>query len=140
MASTPVLLDTDTLSAIMRRQPAALAKARGYLAEHGRFALSVITVYEVLRGLMAKGATRQIQTFRGFLAANDVALLTDEAVEKAAELYADLARQGRLVGDADIFIAAIAMVNHLGVATGNEAHFRRFQGLHVENWLKDSTS
>ncbi len=139
MASTPVLLDTDTLSAIMRRQPAALAKARVYLAENSRFTLSAITVYEVLRGLMAKGATRQIQTFRGFLAANDVAPLTDEAIEKAAELYADLARRGLLVGDADILIAAIAMVNHLGIATGNEAHFRRFPGLHVENWLGDRT-
>lgn len=135
MPCTPVLLDTDTLSAIMRGHAAAVERARVYLTAHGRFTTSIITQYEILRGLRAKKATKQIETFRRFLAVNAVAHLTDEAVETAAELYADLSQRGLLVGDADILIAAIALVNHLGVATNNEQHFQRFSGLHLENWL-----
>jgi predicted nucleic acid-binding protein len=41
------LLDTDTLSAVMRGTPAVLTKAREYLAEHGVFSFSIITRYEV---------------------------------------------------------------------------------------------
>jgi len=50
------MLDTDTLTAILRGTPVAVARSRDYLAEHGAFALSIITRYEILRGLKAKGA------------------------------------------------------------------------------------
>jgi len=49
------LLDTDILSAIMRKNPSATLRARSYLEVHRQFTFSVITRYEVLRGLLAKG-------------------------------------------------------------------------------------
>jgi predicted nucleic acid-binding protein len=52
------------------------------------------------------------------------------------EIYADLHRQGNLIGDAGILIAASALVNGCGVVTNNEKHFQRMSGLHLENWLK----
>lgn len=62
--------------------------------------------------------------------------LTDEVVVKAAKIYAELHACGELIGDADILIAASALVHGLGVVTNNEDHFRRIKGLEVENWLK----
>lgn len=50
------LLDTDILSAVMRQHPLALARARAYLAVHQRLTFSIITRYEILRGLHAKNA------------------------------------------------------------------------------------
>lgn len=66
MVLSPVLLDTDVLSAIMRKNPLVLPKARAYLVEHGRFTLSIITRYEILRGLKEKDANRQIAVFEAF--------------------------------------------------------------------------
>jgi tRNA(fMet)-specific endonuclease VapC len=55
----PVLPDTDTLSEVMKGRAAHVrAKARHYLAAYGRFSFSIITRYEILRGLKAKAATR----------------------------------------------------------------------------------
>ena len=42
------LLDTDVLSAVIRRRPQALNRAQVYLLEHGRFTFSVITRFESL--------------------------------------------------------------------------------------------
>lgn len=47
------VLDTDVLSAIMRKDARAVANAHQYLATHGRLTISMITRYEILRGLMA---------------------------------------------------------------------------------------
>lgn len=47
----------------MKRHPAVLAKVDDYLAVHGVLSFSIITRYEVLRGLKAKNATTQIATF-----------------------------------------------------------------------------
>lgn len=136
MTSAEAVLDTDILSAVMRKNPVVISKARIYLAEHGQFTLSIITRYEILRGLMAKGATKQARAFDRFCAKNAILPLTDEAVEKAAEIYADLRARGELIGDADILIAASALVHGLGVVTNNEDHFGRIRDLQVENWLK----
>ena len=59
MALPQVLLDTDILSAILRQNQLVIPKARAYLAEHGRFTLSILTRYEILRGLKTKGANQQ---------------------------------------------------------------------------------
>jgi len=132
----PMLVDTDVLSAIMRRRQTTTVKAAAYLSIHSLFSFSIITRYEILRGLKAKNAARQISAFERLCASSNVIALTDAIVVKAAEIYADLCKQGRLIGDADILIAASALVNGCGVATNNEKHFQRVSGLHIENWLK----
>jgi len=132
----PVLIDTDILSAIMRRQDVAVAKAQIYLASHAEFTFSIITRYEILRGLKAKGARVQIETFDQFCAANRILPITDEIIVQASEIYADLHQRGQLISDADILIAAAAMVHQLAIVTNNEHHFGRITGLQVENWLK----
>jgi len=130
------LLDTDTLSAIMRGAPMALANARDYLAEHGVFTFSIITRYEVLRGLKAKNAIIQLQAFDRLCAGSQIVPLTDDAIVKASDIYAELRRRGEPIGDADILIAASALIHGLAVVTNNEAHFNRVPGLIVENWLR----
>jgi len=130
------LLDTDTLSAVMRGTPPVIARAREYLVEHRAFSFSIITRYEILRGLKAKNATAQLQAFDRLCAGSHIVPLTDEAVVKASAIYADLRRRGEPIGDADILIAATALVHRFALVTNNEAHFNRVPGLVVENWLR----
>lgn len=135
MTAQPVLLDTDILSAIMRRHPQATEHARLYLLEHRRFTISAITRYEVLRGLLAKQAVRQQHAFAQLCAVSEVLPITDEVVEQAAVIYADLHQRGELIGDADILIGATALVHGYALATNNASHFSRIAGLTIENWL-----
>lgn len=136
MTPNPMLLDTDTLSAIMRQQPMALQQAQKYLATQQRFTFSIITRYEILRGLKAKNATTQLKAFERFCIVNQILPLTDEVVVCAAGVYAELYQRGTLIGDADILIAASALVNGMTLVTNNEAHFKRIRNLDVENWLR----
>jgi len=137
MAQPAVLLDTDTLSAVMRGNPRVVARTRAYLAEHGALAFSIITRYEILRGLKAKGATAQLEAFDRFCQTCVVLPLTDPVVVRAADIYAALRQRGEPIGDADILIAATALDYGHGIVTNNESHFRRVSGLSVENWLTD---
>ena len=136
MPTQPVLLDTDTVSAMMRRQRNVVQKANAYQEEHGRFALSCITRYEILKGLKAVEATRRIDGFELFCADSIVIPLTDDAIVWAAEVYAALRSRGEIITDADILIAASALVHRFGIATNNVRHFRRIPGLRIENWLE----
>jgi tRNA(fMet)-specific endonuclease VapC len=135
--NTPALLDTDTLSLIMRRQSVALKNAEAYLRFHERFAFSLITRYEILRGLLAKNASAQIARFEQFCTTSQIFPLDDAVVQQAASIYADLYRRGELINDADILIAATAQVNNLTLVTNNYAHFQRIPDLNIANWLQE---
>lgn len=129
------LLDTDVLSGLMRKKSAPLNRARMYLADHRQFTISLVTRFEVLRGLKAKGAIAQLATFDAFCANNEVLAITDQIVVRAAEIYGDLHRRGQLISDADILIAATALESGLVLATNNLADFGRIPMLQVDNWL-----
>ena len=130
------LIDTDILSAIMRTHPVASAQARKYLSIHHQLSFSIITKYEILRGLKVKGSINQISAFNHLCERSQILLLTDEIIYKAAEIYADLYQRGELISDADILISASAISNGLTLVTNNEKHFERIAGLRIENWLK----
>jgi len=131
----PAMLDTDILSEVMRgRNPIMQERALAYLTEYQRLSLSLITRYEILRGLKAKHATRQILAFDELCYASNVLPLTDPAIVRAAEIYANLRQQGQLISDADILIAATALTYGLALVTGNAAHFARVGGLRIESW------
>ncbi len=78
----------------------------------------------------------QVIAFDQFCLKNIILPLNDEIVVRAAEIYADLRKQGELISDADILIAASALVHGLGIITNNENHFKRIMDLRLENWLK----
>jgi tRNA(fMet)-specific endonuclease VapC len=136
MTIAPVVLDTDTLSFIMRQDPTVLPKARNYLAIHQQFTFTIITRYEILRGLKAKNAFKQLENFDRLCAVSTILPLTDAAIVEAADIYAHLKNQGTLIMDADILIAASAIVRGMKIVTNNERHFQRIPNIQVENWLR----
>ena len=135
MPSDPRLLDTATLSDVIKgRDPGVLQRAREYLATHRRFQFSIITRYEILRGLQAKNAFRQVERFEEQCRASIVVPLSDDIVVRAAEIYGSLHRRGALIEDADILIAATALVHGLELVTENPSHFNRIPDLVFESW------
>jgi tRNA(fMet)-specific endonuclease VapC len=129
------LLDTSTLSEVMKGRDANVSRrAQIYLSAHGHFTFSIITRYEILRGLKAKGAAKQIALFEQQCRLSTVIPLTDEIVVIAANVYADLHAKGRIITDADILIAATAIHHGLTLVTENAAHFSRIPLLTIESW------
>ena len=135
MSINKAIIDTDILSAIMKGNTVVDKKATDYLNIHKQFTFSIITKYEILRGLKAKKAKRQISNFEQFCIVNEIIPITDEVIEKSSDIYSDLHQKGQIIGDADIFIAATAICNGLTVITNNIEHFKRVTNLTIENWL-----
>jgi tRNA(fMet)-specific endonuclease VapC len=136
MPQPPVLLDTDILSELLKQHPLVLQRVRTYLAEHERLAFSIITRYELLRGLKAKQARAQEAAFTLLCQASLIFPLTDQIVDSADTLYGELYRQGALLPDADLLIAATALDTQRTLITNNLAHFQRVPHLTSETWKR----
>ncbi len=134
--STKTLLDSDTLSFYFKKYPKVVAEAQNYLQQHQIFTFSAITRFELLRGMKVRNATAQLKFFDLFCNQNEIIKLNDEIIVRAADIYADLYKNGQIIGDADILIAATALENNLLIITNNESHFNRIKGLQVLNWNK----
>ncbi|QDT38394.1 type II toxin-antitoxin system VapC family toxin [Stratiformator vulcanicus] len=129
------LLDTDILSEVLKQKDdSVVAMASLYLQEHGRFSISSITRYEILRGLKHKGATRQVRKFEEFCRHSVVHAVTDEILDRTADLWVLGERGGRPHRDADLIIAATALEHDRVLVTGNTPHFEWIPNLSLENW------
>ncbi len=132
----PSLLDTDVVSRINRGDPIAVTRAAEYVGMHLHLSFSQMTRFEVLRGLFAKRATRQIEWFEEACTKAEILPITTEILDRAAVIWGDLHRAGRLIPDADLIIGVTALVHGLEMVTNNVRHFSRIPGLTVVNWLE----
>jgi tRNA(fMet)-specific endonuclease VapC len=62
--------------------------------------------------------------------------VSSSAAQIYGEIRAALEKQGRIIGNNDLWIAAHAMSLGVTLATINELEFLRVIGLSVENWTK----
>lgn len=123
-----VLLDTDILSEILKGKNAAVMKrAAEYLAAEGRYTTSVLSVMEVVRGFHRIGAVHRADQFVSFLSEVDVLQLDTESAVLAGRIDAALTNRGRIIGVADVAIAACALQQGHSVCTGNQEHYRYIQ-------------
>jgi predicted nucleic acid-binding protein len=133
------LLDTDILSEILKaRDPNVAAVAARYLAEHQRLTLSVVSVFEIIRGYRRVKREAKVESFERALSSCEVLGFDDRAARLAGKIYADLELRGRPVGMPDVMIAAVALQHDLVLASGNVQHFEAIRSagyaLELINW------
>ena len=130
------LFDTDVLSNLMKRSPSHdLLRKVGSVPVGSQFTSS-ITLGELVYGARRRGSGNLLEKIEERVAAKLPILPFDaDAARRYGEIRADLERQGTPIGDADVRIAAIALVRKLIVVTGNVRHFQRIPQLTLENWL-----
>src|SRR5437868_4688582 len=129
------LIDTDILSEVLKRKDRqVLTAARQYLAAHQRLAFSAIAAYEIIRGLHAKRATRQLAAFLKTISTSEVFPVNMPVLMRAAELWADARSGGHPQDDADLIIAATALEQGRVLVTGNTTHFAWIPGLRLADW------
>lgn len=129
------LLDTDMLSEAFRgRNLVVLQHVAAYLQAQGDLYFSDFSRFEVVRGLRAKQASAQLHQFDVFWRNCKSLPITDDVLERAAELWSSGKQIGRIPSDADVIIAATALTAGRVLVTGNLAHFSWMPGIRLANW------
>jgi predicted nucleic acid-binding protein len=73
--------------------------------------------------------------FKDFLKDVIVFSIDDDVINIASDLYANLRKKGKAIGDADIFIAAIVIKNNGTLISNNTKHYEGIEQLNLVNWL-----
>jgi len=129
------LLDTNIITAQLKNNQKVKVKLRELGNQGEKVFISCLTYYEIKRGLLAVHATSKLFAFNEFCKEIRVLLLDDlQIIEKASKIHADLRRKGTPIQDADVLIAATAIVKRL-ILVSNDSDMLRVVGVTVEDWL-----
>ena len=123
------LVDTDILSYYFKGDKTVVDNFAKYLQQYELIEISLITYYEIVGGLLAKNALKQLNIFENFVNDNIVIPMTESSAKISAELYSTLRQSGKTIDDIDLLIAGIALDNEMTLVTNNESHFNRIPSL-----------
>jgi toxin FitB len=136
-----IILDTNVVSAMMRRD--VDAKIRDWLDSQPSESiwLTAISVFEIRLGIeiLAKGRRRkQLEEDFAQTIAEDfdgrILDLDETAAERAAVLCAERKLRGRPIDLRDTLIAGIALSRHAKLATRNMRHFDDLGAAVIDPW------
>ncbi|MEA5577793.1 type II toxin-antitoxin system VapC family toxin [Anabaena sp. UHCC 0451] len=129
------LLDTNIVSASLKQNIEVALKITEIRGQGEFIGISGITYYEVQRGLLRINATKKLAWFQQFCQDYPILFLDNLRIfEKASEIHADLTNRGKIIQDADILIAATAIIHNL-ILVSQDSDLKRVKDLQLENWL-----
>lgn len=126
------LIDTDWVIDHLNRVEPVTQRLRE-LQEQG-LAVSIISVAELWEGVhFSQDPVRSRTALEEFLAGVVILGIDGEICKQFGKLRGTLRRQGKLVGDFDLLIAAAALRHNLTLLTNNRKHFENVGGLRIES-------
>jgi tRNA(fMet)-specific endonuclease VapC len=133
---TRYMLDTNICIYIAKHQPPEV-RARFERLKPGQLVMSAVTYGELCYGANKSNQRARALTLLDELIQNiPVEDLTSTAAQAYGEIRATLEKQGRIIGNNDLWIGAHAKALNVTLATNNEREFKRIAGLSVENWTR----
>ncbi|AKJ65191.1 type II toxin-antitoxin system VapC family toxin [Kiritimatiella glycovorans] len=131
-----VLIDSSVLIHFERSDADLSAYIQG--REEEEAFLSVISASELLHGVhRAKDKrikAKRLAFVEGVLDSLPILVINLATARSHSQLWADLARQGKMIGVHDSWLAATCLAHGLRLATSNLREFDRVPGLDVEKW------
>ena len=127
MAKKLVLVDTSILIDFFRKSDKTNSRLFKLVTEDFIFCISAITEFEIHIGTTPD----QTDYWEDFLFRTQVLAFDKEVARAAVDISKSLKKRSKLIGMADIFIAATAVHYSLPLATLNVKHFERIEELQL---------
>lgn len=135
MAAIKYLLDTNICIYIAKHNPPKV-KQRFLELTASDLAMSIITYGELCLGAEKSQGPAQARQIIGRLAeVIQIEALTPEVGIHYGEIRAQLQKDGTMIGNNDLWIAAHARANGWTLVSNNLREFERVKGLSLDNWV-----
>lgn len=121
------LIDSDVLINFLKGQPDTV-KTIKKLQKQPLY-VSIISVGEILEGLLAAKNKKKLTSFKELLKTLTVVNIDFVVIEKFASVRKLLRKKGMLIDNFDLLIASTCLAYDLYLVTRNTSHFRRVPDL-----------
>ena len=129
MEKNIICLDTSILIKYFRKTRKEKTVLFRLTQKYSRFAVSIITKFEIYSGCNDKQKEFWDNLFSQF----KILAFDNRCNNVAIDIYKQLKRKNKLIEMPDILIASTAVAYNLKLSTLNEKHFNRIDALELEN-------
>lgn len=129
------LIDTDIFSFYLKKYPVVMRQVHAYQRSSGKLNISIISYYELLKGLYFRDATGQMAVLNRLIPYMNIVPLSPVIIRRAARLSATMKQQGTALANMDVLIAATALEYGYPLVTHNQRHFARIPDLALVDWM-----
>ncbi len=129
------ILDTNICIYIAKAEPVSVLKRFEQL-EVGEVGMSMITHAELLYGAKrSQHIHKSIEMLEKLVSLIPIQPLHHDVADHYADIRADLASKGKIIGNNDLWIAAHVRSMDKILVSNNLKEFQRVQKLKLENWV-----
>ena len=130
------LLDTNIIIYSLKGHTAVNRNLRSHL--HDPMHISVVTLMELYYGAYkSQKVESNIAKIRALESTIEVIPVGKAVVDIFGSYKATLERSGTPLDDFDLIAAACAMTHNLILVTNNTKHFKRIEGLKMQDWTSE---
>ena len=124
-----MIVDTDILIDYLRGKEKASKLLDHYKSEES-VETTGINVFELYHGAYkSENSTKQVSNPKGFLNRIRVHETSEDSMELAGKLAAELETEGEKIRAKDVLISGIALLENQSVLTYNKKHFKKVEEL-----------
>lgn len=128
------MLDTNIVIYVIKRRPIEVMSYFNRYAS--QLCVSSITAAELYYGAeKSQFSAQNLRTVEDFLSRLTILPYEQKAASHFGNIKAELAAQGKIIGENDLHIAAHCRSEALVLVTNNLREFERVAGLRLENWI-----
>jgi len=128
------MLDTNTVIYVLKRRPIQVLDI--FNQNTNRMAISSITLSELIYGAeKSQNISKNLESIEDFISHIEVLSYDQKTSQTYGQIKAKLEKNGEIIGENDIHIAAHAISQGLILVTNNLNEFRRVPHLSLENWV-----
>jgi tRNA(fMet)-specific endonuclease VapC len=130
----PYLIDTDIIINSIKGNTIV----NQYIAKHAAIqkAISIITFGELLYGAKkSRQKDKNASVIYRLAEIFPIVGITRSTIETFTDIKLVLDRKGEGIEDFDLLIAATALSLNYTLVTNNTKHYKRIEGLQIENWM-----
>jgi tRNA(fMet)-specific endonuclease VapC len=118
-----IFLDTDIISNYFNANIMIKEKIIEAIENNEYICTTILNVYAIMKGLRWRNNKNKEKQFKEFLEEVVVFTIDDDIINIASDIYSNLRKIGKTVGDADILIASIVIKNNGILVTNNIKHY-----------------
>lgn len=132
------LLDTNILSELVKKKPNPGFLARLRSENPHTIYSSSICVFELRYGSALRDDFSIFwkKIMDSIISRISILQFGEDEACLAGDVLAQLQKTGQIIGVEDIYIAATALSHKCTLVTANTRHYKRIEGLKIENWIK----
>lgn len=123
------LIDSDVLINFLKGEEIAVKTIKKL--QNKPLYISVISVGEILEGLLETKNMKKLSSFKELLKTVTTINIDLPIIEKFASLRRYLRQKGSLIDNLDLLIASSCLIHNLTLITNNTSHFKRIPKLKI---------